>query len=229
VAIDFYMSLYHIQYKGEEVSEEVKEEKKGDPKSFDRIVREVFAPIYPVIAEQILAKCSTTKGRCLDAGCGTGALGRAMAQICDMEMIFFDKSSEMLDLAKGYAKSEGIAHKSSFMEGDIHDTKLKDDSIDLVISRGSSPFWEDWHKAYGEILRVLKRGGSAYIGGGFGTKELKESITAQMSQNNPQWRDSFKDRIVSERQELPQILQSLNPSSYTIIDDDSGWWVYMQK
>lgn len=229
MAIDFYMSLYHIEYKGWEVSEELKEEKKGDPKSFDRIVREVFAPIYPVIAEQILIKCSITDGKCLDAGCGTGALGRAMAKISDMEMIFFDKSSQMLELAKGYASDEGITHKSTFLEGDIHSIEIESNYLDLVISRGSSPFWDDWHKAYGEILRVLKEGGSAYIGGGFGTKELKESITAKMSRDNPEWRSSFKDRVAKERQELPQILQKLNLTSYSIIDDDSGWWVYMQK
>ena len=209
---------------------DTKEHKGGtNPQSFDRIVREVFAPIYPVIAQQIVAKTLTTSGRCLDAGCGTGALGRAIAQITDLHVTFFDQSAEMLSLAKNYANSENILEKSAFLNGDIHNIEVEDKSIDIVISRGSSPFWDDWHRAYGEILRILKVGGHAYIGGGFGTKELKEQIIAHMSKEKPDWRDSFKDRIKAEREALPHIMEKLNPTSHTIIDDESGWWVFITK
>lgn len=212
------------------MSENRKEHKGGsDPKGFDRIVREVFAPIYPVIAKQIQEKTKINNGICIDAGCGTGALGRAMAKISDCEIIFFDQSDKMLDLVKEYALQEKILHRSSFLEGDIHNIDLESNSVDLVISRGSSPFWDDWAKAYKEILRVLKKGGFASIGGGFGTKELKDSISATMSKENPNWKDSFKDRIKAEREALPEILKDLNLSFYEIIDDESGYWVFMRK
>ncbi|MDD3476452.1 MAG: class I SAM-dependent methyltransferase, partial [Sulfurimonas sp.] len=208
-----------------------KKEHKGgtNPSVFDRIVREVFAPIYPVIAQQIKQKAALSSGKCLDVGCGTGALGRAMAQITELHVTFFDQSDEMLSLAKDYAEEEEITHRSSFMLGDIHNIELDNDSLDIVISRGSSPFWDDWSKAYGEILRVLKVGGHAYIGGGFGTKELREQITAQMSKEKPDWRDSFKERVKTEREALPQILNTLSPTKHTIIDDESGWWVFITK
>lgn len=212
------------------MNENIKEHKGGtNPQGFDRIVREVFAPIYPVIANQIKQKTNITKGRCLDAGCGTGALGRAMAQISDLHITFFDQSSQMLELAKSYADEEGIVHKSTFLEGDIHNIEIESGSMDIVISRGSSPFWDDWYKAYAEIIRILKVGGCAYIGGGFGTKELREQITSHMSKEKPDWRDSFKDRVKAEREALPQILESLNPTKHSIIDDESGWWVFITK
>ncbi len=213
------------------MKEEIEKRHKGgsNPQGFDRIVREVFAPIYPVIAQQIKKKTTLTKGRCLDAGCGTGALGRAMANITELDMTFFDQSDEMLTLAKKYAYEEEIAHRSTFMRGDIHDIKIPDNTLDIVISRGSSPFWDDLDKAYSEILRVLKVGGYAYIGGGFGTKELKNQITSHMSKDKPEWRDSFKNRVKAEREVLPQILNSLNLTMHTIIDDESGWWVFITK
>ncbi|MDD3476750.1 MAG: class I SAM-dependent methyltransferase, partial [Sulfurimonas sp.] len=82
------------------MSEELKKEHKGgtNPSGFDRIVREVFAPIYPVIAQQIKQKTALSSGKCLDVGCGTGALGRAMAQITELHVTFFDQSDEMLSL-----------------------------------------------------------------------------------------------------------------------------------
>lgn len=200
-----------------------------NPQSFDRIVREVFAPIYPTIAEQIKERTKITSGKCLDAGCGTGALGRAMARISDLEILFFDQSDEMLSLARGYANDESLSDRSTFIQGDIHAIDLEDESIELVISRGSSPFWDDWHQAYSEILRVLKSGGMAYIGGGFGNRELRDIIVATMSENNPDWRNSFKDRIGPEREALPLIMAKLRPMSFTIIDDESGFWAFITK
>lgn len=200
-----------------------------NPQSFDRIVREVFAPIYPVIAAQIAAASNIVSGRCLDAGCGTGALGIALARITDMHITFFDQSEEMLNLASRYSESNGLDHRSTFLQGDIHAIPLPDEDVDLVISRGSSPFWDDWRQAYSEIIRILKPGGMAYIGGGFGNAELRDSIISKMSENNPDWRKSFQDRIKPEREALPEILKNLSPSSFRLIDDESGFWALIEK
>jgi ubiquinone/menaquinone biosynthesis C-methylase UbiE len=200
-----------------------------NPQSFDNIVRNVFAPIYPVIAKQIKTLTSITQGRCLDAGCGTGALGIALANITDLHISFFDQSEEMLNLASGYAAANDLSDRSTFIRGDIHAIPLIDEDVHLVISRGSSPFWDDWHKAYSEILRILKPGGMAYIGGGFGNAELRDQIVQTMSENNPDWRNSFKDRIKPEREALPRILSALKPSKFNIIDDESGFWAVITK
>ncbi len=200
-----------------------------NPQSFDSIVREIFAPIYPVIAEQIKTLTSITQGRCLDAGCGTGALGIALSRITDLHMTYFDRSEEMLNLAAGYAAQNGLEGRSSFLQGDIHAIPLPEGDVDLVVSRGSSPFWDDWHQAYSEILRILKPGGMAYVGGGFGNRELRDSIVATMSERNPDWRSSFKDRLKPEREALPGILERLSPSDFHLIDDDSGFWAVVTK
>jgi SAM-dependent methyltransferase len=201
----------------------------SDPKGFDTIVREVFAPIYPVIAEQIVARTGVTAGRCLDAGCGTGALGRALALIGAYEVTFFDQSDAMLDYAKVYARKDGILKRSDFLQGDIHDIPLESGCMDLVISRGSSPFWEDWGRAYAEILRVLRRGGMAYIGGGFGNAQLRESIVSVMRERNPDWDRRFKNRFKGERESLPGLLNDLAPAAFEIIDDERGHWAVITK
>ncbi|MGE4473198.1 MAG: class I SAM-dependent methyltransferase [Sulfuricurvum sp.] len=200
-----------------------------DPQSFDHIVKEIFAPIYPVIADQIVRRTEITDGRCLDAGCGTGALGIALANITDLHITFFDQSEEMLDMAFLYAQKNGLDKRFETLCGDIHAVPLFDEEFHLVVSRGSSPFWNDWRKAYSEILRILKPGGMAYIGGGFGNAELRDRIIKTMNENNPDWRNSFKNRIKPEREALPGILSSLRPSRFEIIDDESGFWAVITK
>jgi hypothetical protein len=69
----------------------------------------------------------------------------------------------------------------------------------------------------------------AYIGGGFGNAQLRDSIIKTMSDNNPDWRNSFKDRIKPERDALPGILASLQPTKSHIIDDESGFWAVITK
>jgi len=200
-----------------------------DPMGFDAIVREVFAPIYPVIASQIVRQTQITDGVCLDAGCGTGALGRAIAQLGEFHVTFFDQSEPMLSLAQQYAETEKIAARSSFVLGDVHAIPLPSESVDLVISRGSTFFWDDWEQAYGEILRVLRRGGQAYIGGGFGNAALREQIIVTMRERTPEWEKRSKERSRQIRAELPDILEKLRPASFEIINDDSGYWAHICK
>ena len=200
-----------------------------DPLGFDAIVREVFAPIYPVIASQIVQQTQIAGGACLDAGCGTGALGRAIAQLGEFHVTFFDQSEPMLELAQTYAETENIAARSSFVLGDIHAIPLPSESVDLVISRGSAFFWDDWERAYGEILRVLRKGGRAYIGGGFGTAALRHQITETMRKRSPDWEKRAKNRSQQKREELPEILEKLRPASFEIINDDSGSWAHICK
>ena len=56
----------------------------------DRTALTVFAPIYPVIAEQIVRRLDITEGRCVEIGSGPGLLSLALARITDLQMILLD-------------------------------------------------------------------------------------------------------------------------------------------
>jgi len=70
-----------------------------DAVAYDRIAREVVAPVYPVIAGQIRTRTGITQGVCLDIGTEGGYLGIALAGITDLKFYLMDASSEMLDIA----------------------------------------------------------------------------------------------------------------------------------
>lgn len=195
----------------------------------DRIAKTVFAPVYPVIAEQILDRCGIRSGRCLDVGSGPGSLGIALAQASDLAVTLLDASSEMIEIAEENIRERGLSGRISLIAGDVHDIPLPPDSVDLVVSRGSIFFWEDLTRAFSEIYRVLAPGGKTYIGGGFGTTELRDSIAATMTKENPDWK-SFRDRNLGpdNRARMAGVLTDLG-LPHQIINDDSGLWVMMEK
>jgi ubiquinone/menaquinone biosynthesis C-methylase UbiE len=60
--------------------------------------------------------------------------------------------------------------------GVAEDMPFPDNSVDIVVSRGSIFFWDDPVKGLREVYRVLRPGGKAMIGGGAGSGYPKEAV-----------------------------------------------------
>ena len=195
----------------------------------DRIAKTIFAPVYPVIARQIIEQCGFSRGRCLDIGSGPGSLGIALAQASALAVTLLDSSPEMIAIAGGNVREAGLSARVALLSGDVHEIPLPDGSVDLAVSRGSLFFWEDLPRAFSEIHRVLAPGGKTYVGGGFGTAELRDTIAATMERANPDWR-SFRDRNLGadNRERVAGILAALG-FRHRLVSDDSGFWVVMEK
>ncbi|KUO78237.1 MAG: methyltransferase [Desulfosporosinus sp. BRH_c37] len=196
---------------------------------FDKVAREVFAPIYPVIAEQIKLKTGITRGKCLDLGCGGGYLSIALARITGLNIHLLDVSQEMLDIAASNIAENGLEARMQTLLADVQEIPLKDKSVDLIISRGSIFFWEDQQKAFEEIYRVLTPGGVAYIGGGFGTVELKKQIFAEMEKRDKNWNEESRKRIGKHAIEnFREKLQNAKIEVFELNRDDTGLWIVIR-
>lgn len=195
---------------------------------FARVAREVFAPIYPVIAEQALAWSGIRGGIALDLGSGPGLLSVALAKKSDLFVVALDADPAMSRIARTTA--DGCAGRVIPVTGDVHCMPLCDNTVSLVVSRGSIYFWEDRPRAFLEIERVLRPGGVAYVGGSFGTPELREAIFTEMRRRNPNW-----DQDVARRsgRATPDTLQKELAESGVgharIREEEEGMWVEIKK
>lgn len=201
---------------------------------FDQIARDVFAPIYPVIAEQIVQKTGITAGKCLDVGCGGGYLGLALAKITDLQVYLLDQLSEMLEIVDRNIAADGMADRAKTLFGDVQGIPLPDQSIDLAVSRGSIFFWADRPRAFKEIYRVLAPGGVAYIGGGFGTVELKTQIIETMMKKNKDspHQEDFRKKIATNIGEqnaaaFEEEMRRTGIPGFEISRNDAGLWIIM--
>lgn len=203
-------------------------------RNFDTLAREVFAPVYPVIARQILERTGIYSGRCLDVGCGPGYLGLALAEQSDLEITFFDQSSQMLDIVQKNIVATDIQKRLSILQGNVARIYMKDQSMNLVVSRGSVFFWDQLHLAFAEIYRVLAPRGKAMVGGGFGTAELRERIACEMEdrdRHTGQWREKINRNLSEETQRKCEnaLRQGQVPNFEVDLNAEAGLWVVMHK
>jgi ubiquinone/menaquinone biosynthesis C-methylase UbiE len=195
---------------------------------FDRIAREIFAPAYVAIAEQIKEKTGITKGICLDVGAGGGYLGIALAKITDLDVFLLDRSQEMLNIAGHNIIAGGLEARVDILSGDVHKIPINDESIDLVISRGSVFFWKNKLKAFNEIYRVLVPRGRAYIGGGFGTPETEKQIRAKMNKIDKNW-PGRKGKNVDNQRICSKALSKSSITDWAVNKSKAGLWIEIWK
>lgn len=197
--------------------------------SMDRIAKTAFAPVYPVIAGQILERCGIVRGRCVDIGSGPGSLAIALAGISDLEITLLDSSTDMLAVAEENVRKAGFADRCRLLKADVHEIPLPDASVDLVVSRGSVFFWGDLHRAFSEVYRILAPGGRTYVGGGFGSASLLEAVSAEMRRENPDWQ-AFREKNLGpgNKKRIGGVIAELG-FPHTIVSDESGFWIMMEK
>ena len=191
--------------------------------AYDKKFRARFLPAFPVLAKEIIDYTKVTKGTCVDIGCGPGYLSLALARITGMKIYSLDISAPAVAMAKKYAEQEGLSGRMIPVQGDVHSMPFPDSSADLVVSRGSIPFWKDRGKAFGEIKRILKPGGFACVGCGFGSgyRAIKKPVSNPRRGKPP--KKFSHDSVIAA-------LESADIQDYTVIDDNNrGYWVIIRK
>ena len=153
----------------------------ADPEEFGNISKLAFAPIYPFLARSIKKKFGITSGVCVDVGSGPGSLAIAIARITKLQVFSLDIQERMGEVALRNIAEAGLSSRVKVVTADVCKMPFDDDSVDLVISRGSIPFWKDRSRAFREIYRILKPGGIAYVGGGFGSRQIKSRVIRAFS------------------------------------------------
>ncbi len=110
-------------------------------------------------------------GRCLDVGCGSGALANAVAKrnpqgtVTGIDRWGAEYASFSKKLCEDNARAEGVAERTSFARGDAQKLDFPDGTFDAVTSNyvyHNIPS-RDRQAILLETLRVLKKGGAFAI------------------------------------------------------------------
>jgi ubiquinone/menaquinone biosynthesis C-methylase UbiE len=204
----------------------------AEARQYDTFANTDFARIYPAIANQILDRTGITEGTCLDIGSGPASLAIALATLSELRVTALDSSPEMHELADKNIRLRGMEDLVTPVIGDVHAIPVPDAMFNLVVSRGSYHFWNDLVVAFYEVRRVLKPGGVAYIGGGYGSGTIRDEVLSHRKDrgivDDPAHpvRTRFRKFRAGE---IEASIEAAGISDYRIINDDTGFWIVIRK
>jgi hypothetical protein len=139
-------------------------------------IDQLWEPVYPYLANHIHEVYSRKDGVILEIGPFCGVILALMAQGVGSKFIIGAFPPEIGAFFHDYIRMKGSTNAISVIETDQSLTNIQDNSIDLVIFRGALFFPSLFRVDYGAIVRVMKAGGVAMIGGGFGKLTPPEII-----------------------------------------------------
>ena len=197
---------------------------------FNHLARTALAPVNPVIARQITDTCGITRGTAIDIGSGPGQLAIELVRITSLTIYTLDIAESMRPIAADNIQKAGFTDRIIPVTGDVARMPCHDASADLIFSKGSVFFWEDPGAAFREIRRVLKPGGKAFIGGGFGSSATSARVKQTMDTIDPTWIDGVRTRLGKETADrFRDALGTAGISDYEIVHDSWQLWVVFGK
>ena len=97
----------------------------------------------------------------LDAGCGTGNFSLKLAEK-GVKVTGIDISEEMMSIAR--VKTEKAGFDVEYKFGNLYELPFEDESFDAVFSMAAFEFIKEPQKAFDELMRVTRKGGTLMIG-----------------------------------------------------------------
>ncbi|MFC1707386.1 class I SAM-dependent methyltransferase [Planctomycetota bacterium] len=125
-----------------------------------QVVARGMEPLYGRFADEVVPEGRGAQ-QVIDLGCGDGRLARILAERHpDWTVRGLDLSPHMVGRARSLHGGVGNVR---FEIGDAMALSLDDGSLDLVVSVASVKHWPDRARGIGEVMRVLRPGGTFCI------------------------------------------------------------------
>lgn len=191
-------------------------------------VNELFEPFYPYVARQIATVYNRQNGTVLEIGPYAPGISTHLARLCpQLKIVVGDDTPGILDYFQDEIEKAGLTDRIEVKEISKTNLPFPRANFDLVYFRGALFFWEKQVDIVREAYRVLKRGGVAVLGGGFGADAPADLIDSRLAQSR-QLNRRLGKKVLSEA-ELEAILEKAGLSQHRRIDKRHGLWVILGK
>lgn len=191
-------------------------------------VNELFAPIYPYVARQVATTYGRPDGAVLEIGPFAGGVSIELARLYpNTSLIMGDDFPGLLPHFQESVSRAGLSDRVAVHAINKADLPFGEGSFDLVVFRGALFFWDDSGRILREMNRVLRAGGLAMAGGGFGA-ETPDAVIEALSDRSRDLNRRLGKRVLSE-QDLLALLNENGLGSITTIERRHGLWAEMRK
>jgi ubiquinone/menaquinone biosynthesis C-methylase UbiE len=188
----------------------------------------LWKKIYPYVAAQIMEVFQRDYGSVLELGPFAGGISLELARSYPrLGITIGAESLAVVEYLRRKVALSGLSELIPVEQTGLEHLQLTDAQFDLVILRGAFFFLKDRVGLLGEIVRVLKAGGIAFVGGGYGKatpKELIEEIADQSRELNKRL-----GRKRFSREELEEIVRRSELADICHIEEQGGLWITIRK
>ncbi len=197
---------------------------------FYNVARDLFTPVYPALAQQLVQDYNLHDGIYVDMGGAEGSLAMELAKLTKATVYVADIDPAAVRLCNLLVDEAGLTERVRAVEADAQNLPLRDNFADLVVSRNSLFEWPDKLKGFKEAYRILKPGGVAYMGGGF-SRLMKAEDVARLVAWSAKKRDQKPDSFVKMPDELVPQLRSAGVANIRLLKGPTefDWWIEMRK
>jgi SAM-dependent methyltransferase len=206
-----------------------------DARRMVEVANSRLAPVYAPLAEYLVGRLALAdkRGIGIDLGSGPGNLIVELAKRTPLHWVNADINPHFFAGFYQRTAASGVGHQVSAMFADAHALPFRDNYADVLVSRGTFPFWQDQERAFREIHRVLKPGGVAFVGRGF-SPNLPPAIARKVragGRGGPPYKPDETEAA------LRRIMKGLNIRDYQILrpqpsdgsDINYGVWIEWRK
>jgi len=195
-----------------------------DLEQLDRL----WQKIYPYVASQIMEVYQRDYGSVLELGPFSGGISLELARSYPrLGITIGAESPAVVEYLRRKIADTGLPERIMVKETDLEHLIFVDAQFDLVILRGAFFFLEDRAGLLGEIVRVLKAGGMAFVGGGYGKGTPKELID-EIAEESRELNERLGRKRVS-REELEEIVEKSELADLCDIEEEGGLWITIKK
>ena len=191
-------------------------------------VNQLWAKVYPYLADQISDHYAETEGDVLEWGPFSGGISFALQNKKPaLKITIAVKEDDVYALMQKTLTETGHAGQIQLEKSPLVPLRYDDHTFDLVILRGAYFFLDREGKALREIYRVMKPGGVGFIGGGYG-KSIPQSAIEEIAEESRMLNDSL-GRVRVTVEDLRAMIGKAGLGNHIRIILDGGLWLLLEK
>jgi SAM-dependent methyltransferase len=185
-------------------------------------INTLWLPVYPFMADHVIALSGMRSGHVLDLGPFAGGLAVSLlGKSVAFHAKVVDESERLLQWTARRARDEGCFSRLTLGRAVIEPIAEPDASFDLVLVRGAFFFLTPL--LLRETKRLLRAGGFAWVGGGYGPL-TPDAVIAPIAERSKQWNEAIgKQRITME--EAQKLVVSAGIASSARVSVEGGLWI----
>jgi SAM-dependent methyltransferase len=191
-------------------------------------VNELWSKIYPYLADQVMEYYGRSDGDVLELGPFAGGISVELARLHPgLNITIAAQEKGVVDYLQKEIEEARLNRKVEVRWSELDGLGFADGLFDLVIFRGAYFFLDEEGRMLREIYRVLKEGGRAFIGGGYG-KDTPQALIDEIADESRDLNDRLGRKRVTE-EEVKNMVNKADLTSHAEIEGNGGLWVLIYK